>query len=513
VSYYDQLAFASFPSLYLAAPVLTDQSNTGKFTLSANTLASVGQPIIYGHDSSLMVDSTHSVTISGNPFFEQNASFELVIYLLVKDDARIAAVSTDNGNGIFLTSSSVQLQLMLENTGLLVLEIPINNWAQKLHIVTRITDTQATLTVNGVSDYMLINDVLDDTAASTVIGSGLTANQAFLFDGLGSYSFKFEDKTSVINDPGSGHQLYAAEALNGKASYFAGYLAGETIDLGLQSFSYDASENFWVYSRHIEMQAETGGYFIVETNDPRVVVEYAIDAGAVESFSGRTIIAIASKTATLSFKITDDVSSAFRLTLRPILDTQLFAHSPANMVATGTPIFMDSSESIVNTPSGVGLRDSKYAGTWFSDEAGVLPQSVEIVFKPRETGTIFTSSDGTLDTATVTGFTMWLNGVQATDLSQVRWNQWNHVVLVKNGQLAAGFTLNDGLADIDYLVLAAYPSQLVQADVDGLYRALIGVDVLSVTDQPVQIVEGAFDNAEPFQTYSFNWAIVGADGT
>ncbi|MFY3742253.1 MAG: hypothetical protein HMLIMOIP_002722 [Candidatus Nitrosomirales archaeon] len=212
------------------------------------------------------------------------------------------------------------------------------------------------------------------------------------------------------------------------------------------------------------------------------------------------------------------------ITIDGISNGDVLYETPADLELTGLALYKASDESIVNCPDGVKLTDAAYKGTWIvSDVMPSPPETVEIVFKPQddtETTIIFSSTDGSASygpTGSIVGYTCYLNGTLVTDLSDLKYGQWNHLVLIDSTPSATEFYLNsdDGLpsgTDITYMLLTAYPETLDEPEIVTLYKILLGTDLLSQSES-ASINEGVFPGGQSFNSYSYTWAILGAGGT
>jgi hypothetical protein len=521
MSLYDQLAFASKPNFYLAAPSTTDQSTAGVYTMSSNTLALGGQPIIRGHEKSFQVDGTANATIDENPVFKIGVTTEMLI-LAAQPSDNTAIVLADNGSGIWLTPYSVMLSLAYnknESIQSLTGEVPIVSWNKKLHIVVTIGDNQATFTVNGVSQTLSLDGTLDQNITETQIGAGFPTDYYFLLDGLGVYTRKLYSKEQAINDPSFGHNIYAASIYGGTSTNFDSFDQIEKLEVEINDLTFVSQ--FMLDSYLFSYRVPSGtSYVTVEINDDSLAVDWDINNGEVSTFTKKLVVPIILIGGSIiTFRIAN-MRPDFKATIRSIRSADIVQSTPALLLTTGQPIFPETVEdSIVNVPHGVDMSYASWEGTWLTSDRADLqvpPQSVELIFRVEEDGVIFASDDGTVSTTAQSGYDMWLNGEPVADLTGLLMNQWNHLVLVKTGATAPSFTLNtDGSSmptAIHYLLMASYFQELDNTAVANLYKVAIGADDITVNEEPLELIEGSFDNGQPFQLFGNTWAIVGTGG-
>lgn len=522
MSLYDQLAFASKPNFYLAAPITTDQSNSGVYTISSNSMALGGQPIIRGHNKAFKVNATANAVIDGNPIFKAGVTTEFVV-LAERTEENTALVLADNGSGIWLTPYSVMLSLTYnknESIQSLACAIPIVNWNRKLHIVVTIGVNQASLTVNGESETISLDGILDSAITETVIGAVFPTDYSFLLDGLGIYTRKLYSKNVAIDDQSIGHNIYAARVYAGTSTNFNTFDQVEKIEIGTSSLSFTSQFMRDAYTFHYRVPNSTN-YVSIEVNDDTMSIDWDLNNGQIGTFTKKLVVPITLIGGSIiTFRLGNTPRSDFKAVIRSIRSADIVQSTPALLLATGQPIFTDNIEdSIVNVPAGVDMTYASWAGTWLTSDRADLqvpPQSIELIFRPEEDGVIFASSDGSVSTTAQSGYDMWLNGVPVTDLTNILMNQWNHLVLVKTSATATTFTLNtDGSSSptaMQYLLLTSYFQELDDSDVANLYKVSIGADDITVDEVPVEIIEGSFDNGQPFQTFGNTWAIVGTGG-
>lgn len=521
MSLYDQLAFASKPNLYLAAPVTTDQSNSSVYTFSSNTLALGGQPIIKGHEKSFKIEAAATATIADNPIFKTGVTTEFVV-LAARPVENTAVLLADNGSGVWLTPYSVMLSLTYNKNGSiqsLTGEVPIAEWNKKLHVLVTIGQNQATLTVNGFSQTISLDGLLDSSITEVVIGAGFPTDYYFLFDGLGIYTRKLYSKEAAIDDSSLGHNIYSASIYAGTSTNFSTFDQIEKLEVGIEDLNF--TSQFMLDSYFFNYRVPNGANYVsIEVNDDSLAIDWDINSGEIGTFTKKLVVPIFLVTGSIiTFRISN-MRADFKAVIRSIRSADIVQSTPALLMTTGQPIFPEQVEdSIVNVPQGVDMSYASWAGTWLTSDRADLqvpPQSVELIFRPEEDGVIFASSEGTIGTVTQSGYDMWLNGIPVADLNDVLMNQWNHLVLVKTAAISTEFTLNtDGSSNptaMHYLLLTSYFQELDDAAVANLYKVAIGADDITVADAPIELIEGSFDSGQPFQLFGNTWAIVGTGG-
>lgn len=521
---YDKVALSNAPQLYLSAPEITDKSGAGLFVLSNNNLTPAGQPIIFGNTASFVMDDTKTVDITGNPlFFNDTASFECVVFAGRPVEDIPIIIDDDSQNALYITPDGFTIKLFFDNalsTYAQIATVSIKDWSKKFYVVLTISSTQATLSINGESVILSYQDTIINSTNLT-LGGGST-DYSYLIDGIGFYNNTITNKARYINDPLPSHSNYAASKYNGKTTRFDGYTAGKSTTFTLNDFLYDNGIYTLIYySAYIQDGLD---YLIVRTNDERVTVSYDIDLDDAGEFNEYLLVGTVSDT-TLRFMVNDvDVESDFILTIQPVANGDIFYETPADLILSGLALYGSVDESIVNTPDGTKLPGAAYLGTWvYSDVITATPQTVEIVFKPIDSGSdtvVFASSDGSASfgpTGAITGFTAYLNGQLVTDFTDLKYDQWNHLVLVDSGAAATEFYLNstDGLGSddtISYMLLTAYPEDLTADDAEFLYNIVAGLNKLTASES-ASISEGTFPGGSGFNAYSYPWAILGAGGS
>lgn len=531
MSLYDQLAFSTKLDFYLSSPLTTDQSNgTQSFSISA-TLD--GQPIIYGHSSSFIVTDSTNITFTSNPgIFVSGKTLEFVAYLDKPSDEYALFLDSDNGNGIFIGPTYIKLKLYFNIDGTTVpisSEIPIYQWSKKFYFVLSFSDYQASLKVNDFTTFVQYSGTPISTITNCVITAPTSAH--FLIDGIGIYSNTKEDKQQSLNDPGTGHKLYSSMKYAGLTTFFDGYTASFTSRISSLDFVFSELNSTINYIFQIPTSMFAYEALIVKCSDSSLSISYTLDQLTPSSFTDKAYIdmSIANLAPNdyIAFNVVYDRSaSPFYIDIIGINNGDIVFNTPANLALTGQAIYTGfQEESLVNCTDGVLLNQGWYSGTW---DTGItfpnVPQSIEIVFKPNDISTktyVYSSSDGTVSygpSSSITGFTAYLNGVNVANLNSIKPNQWNHLVLTKSSTSDTGFYLNYSSSDhspqyISYMFLTAYQAILTSDQVADLYNITAGIDIISISESPIPLIEGTFSNGLPYNLYSYSWAIVSGGGT
>lgn len=521
MSTYDQLSFASNPTLYLSAPDINDKSGAGAFTLANNNLIATGQPIIYGNAKSFYINDTNTVDVIGNPlFFGTNTSLEFVSVISKPTQDVPIVVDDNNMNGIFITPTGIVLRLFFETSSASYSKIAfvrVKDWDKKLHVIVTVSNTQSVLNVNGEYSYLQYTDSIIPSDNLT-IGGGYS-NYAYLIDGIGFYRGTSIDKSMVINDPGSGYEIYTGRKYGSTTTKFDNPVFAYSENFVLSDFSFSTEPDMYTLIYYVSRYGEATDYISVRSNDENVVVSYVLNLDTTGDFSNYLLLDDVD-TATLVFYVAaEDVQDDFKLTINAYSNGSITTNTPASLQLEGMALYDVGSESIVNYPNGTLLNQSTYTGTWIED----VPSTIEIVFKAIESTLdtiVFSSIDGQVSygpTGSISGYTTYLNGVLVADMSDVLLNQWNHLVLVYSSPTATEFYINsdDGLSSdqtIAYMLLTSYAQELDLNQVEQLYNILSGIDVISAQEPALSIIEGEFDNGLAFNYYSYAWSIIGAGG-
>lgn len=528
MSTYDQIAFGSRPRLYLSAPDITDKSGVGDFPLSNNNLSPTGQPIIFGSEFSFHMSDATTVDVIGNPvFFNDTATLECLIYAGRPTEDVPIIIDSDSQNALLITPDGITLKLFFENllsTYSQTATVPVKDWNKKLYIIVSITASQATLSVNNSSDILTYKDTIVPSSDIT-IGGGYSGYK-YLLDGVGFYSNTIRNKSLLIDDPMSGHTSYASRRHGGRTTKFDGYEKGIKQSFGLNSFTFSTNQdgNYYTFSYLVSQIHQGIDYIIVRVNDERVVVSYDIDFDDPGQFTEYLLVGSVNESNLRFIVNADSVDNDFILSIETIYNGDISYESPAQLELIGLALYGPPTESIVNTPDGTKLPEAAYTGTWILDDNFPdTPGTIEIVFKPIDEGIdtyVFVSTDGSVSygpTGAITGYTAYLNGQSVSDLSDIRYDQWNHLVLTDASASSTEFYLNsdDGLSStttISYMFLTGYPSVLNSAAIETLYEIVSGIDLLSV-NETATVVEGSFPGVQGFNAYSYAWAILGAGGS
>lgn len=527
MSTYDKIAFGSRPTLYLSAPEITDKSGTSDFALTDNDLSPIGQPIIFGSEFSFNITDSTTVDVTGNPiFFNDTATFECVIYAGRPTESVPILIDDDSKNAILITPTGITLKLFFESLTSVYSKtatVRIKDWNKKLYIVVTITASQATLQVNGISEILSYQDTIVNSTDIT-IGGGYT-DYFYLLDGVGFYSKTIQNKFNFIDDPNSGYSSYAMLRHNGKTTKFDGYQRGVKQVFGLDKFNFSRTNGDQYVLSYSVSQVQSGiDYIIVRVNDERTPVSYDIDFADFGEFTEYLLVGSVNDSHLRFIVDANLVDNDFSITIETIYDGDIFSKTPAELELAGLALYSEPAESIVNFPDGVKLAEATYTGTWvFGPEIEDTPASIEIVFRPVDEGIrtyVFSSTDGSASfgpSGSITGYDAYLNGVSVADLSDIRYNQWNHLVLTTDVASSTEFYLNsdDGLSTdttISYMLLTSYPLVLDLTSIVMLYQIISGMDLLSISET-MAISEGTFSGGQAFNAYSYAWSIVGAGGS
>jgi hypothetical protein len=524
MSTYDKIAFTSRPTLYLSTPDTIDKSGTGAFSLSSNNLSVTGQPIIFGSELSFVMSSTTTVDVVGNPiFFNDTATFECVIFASRPTQDVSILIDDDSQNSLLLTPDGVTLKLYFES--LLskysrTTTVKVKDWNKKLYIVVSITSTQATLSVNGIGNILTYQDTIVNSSNVT-IGGGY-AGYKYLIDGIAFYKKTIQNKINIIDDPYSGYSNYATRSNSGRVTNFKGYQRGikQTIALDKAAFVKSLNGDQYIFSYLVTKIKQGLDYIIVRASDERITVSYDIDFDQSGQFTEYLLVSSVDDSNIRFIVNAADVESDFTISIETIYNGDILYETPADLELIGQALYSERSESIVNVPDGTKLPEATYVGTWILESS---PKTIEIVFKPIDEGVdtyVFFSTDGFASygpTGAISGYTAYLNGENVSDLTNIRYDQWNHLVLTHATPTATDFYLNsdDGLAPtttISYMLLTAYPTVLGSNTITILYSILSGIDLLTASEEVV-ITEGMFSGGQGFNAYSYAWAILGAGGS
>jgi hypothetical protein len=520
MSNYDHAALLTRPTFYLSAPETTDKSGAALYDFTDNDLSAAGQPIIYKNTASFVMSDATNADIDGNPiFFNSTASFECVIVAKRPTEQVPILIDSDGMNALYIDPNGITVKLFFDNatsTYAKVATVRIKNWNVKMYVSLSISSTQAVISVNGQASILSYTDAI--VVSSTItIGGGYTG-YSYLIDGVGFYNTTATNKISLIDDPASHHAQFSGNKHDGLTTLFDGYRSGYKQTFELKDFRY--SNDTFILSYYVNAVDEGIDYLSVTTNDESVTVSYDVDMDDFGEFTEYLLLGSISESTIRFILEADQVDSDFQLIIEGVYNGDVLDATPASLVLDGLALYSNPSESIVNYPDGVLLPGSSYTGTWLD----AIPSSIEIVFKPTETTAetyVVSSTDGGVssgDTGGVTGYTTYLNGATTTDMSEVKYNQWNHLVVTLAEPEATEFYLNsdDGIANeevISYMSLTAYPNVLTGADAEELYNIFCGTDGINISDTLSTVSEGTFGTGDAFNYYSYAWAIVGAGGS
>lgn len=524
---YGQLALTTNPVLYLGSPTTTDQSGSLFYSLSSNTLSPTGQPIVYGADSSFLIDSAHTVTIDGNPIFINDiVSVEFVVLLSRPTDIVNILVDSDGQNSISADQNGFTIKLYFQSSLITYsksVSVLVSDWDKKHHVIVAYSDNRATLSVNDQIAEIRFDDPLIESS-SVIVGGGYSG-YSYLLDGLGFYTKNLENKTNFLDDPGSGYATYSGLVFDGHVTSLDGFISGYNALYTAKDFKFVANPDYYVITHIAAFGQPDPGYLIIRCNDKNAIVNCTIDNGVTQTFSDYLLVDI-SVSSTLHIQVpAGGFSKDTRINIISIYTADVLDKSPASLVLNGKALYPNDFEnSIVNNPSGVKLINSTYTGTWiYGQTTPDIPSSIELVFKPFDDSVktyVLNNSDGECSfgpAGQITNFTAYLNGVVVTDLTDIKLNQWNHLVLTIVSPAATSFYLNSSAGSaptttLSYMLLGAYQQVLTAQNVIDLFSVLCGTDKLSVVEPSIPIVEGVFDNGFGFNYYSFPWSIIGAGG-
>lgn len=524
---YTQLALSNNPSLYFAAPTTTDQSGTSTYALSSNTLSAAGQPIIYGSDSSFLVDSSHKVNINGNPIFvNSNVVMELMgVFRQPTDDVNIL-IDSSGQNALTVGPNGFTLKVYFQNSLLTYTKsaaVNIKQWDIKFHIQLLFSGTRAAISVNGELDEISFDTPMTESTAVT-LGGGYSG-YSFLLDGIGFYNKSITDKTKFINDPGTGYDRYSGIVFSGNTSVLDGFKRGYTTKYAATDFKFVSNPDYFILTHMASFAEQDPGYLIVRCNDETVQINCTIDNAAMITFTGYALIDITTNSI-LHIQIPkSNFNSNLTITIEAVYSGNVADKTPAKLALTGKALYpLNFDNSIVNYPLGVQLLHSTYTGTWlYGPTSPNIPKSIELVFKPLDSTVktyVLNNGDGECSFGPggqITNFTAYLNGSVVTNLTNIKMNQWNHLILTLASPTATTFYLNSAAGsipatDLTYMLLGSYQQVLSLQNVTALFSVLSGVDKISVTEPSIPIAEHIFDNGFGFNYYSFPWSIVGAGG-
>src|ERR1044072_6963177 len=454
MSNYDKIVFGDRPTLYLSAPDITDKSGTSNFSLSNNNLSVTGQPIIYGSEFSYLGDADKTVDVTGNPlFFNDTASLECVIYAGRPEEDVPIIIDDNSQNALLITSEGITLKLFFDNalsTYSQAASVRIKDWNKKLYIIVTITNNQATLSVNGKSAILTYVDTIVESS-NVIIGGGYTGYK-YLMDGLAFYTTTVKNKVALISDSETGYTNYIRK-IGGLGTKFQAYPSAYKESFTLEDFIFSEGEYTLIYL--VSCLQEGLDYITVRVNDERVPVYYDINLDDSGTFNEYLLLTTIDDSALRFVVDATAVESDFTLTIEAVCSSDLLYETPADLVLSGLALYGEPSDSIVNYFDGTKLPGAAYTGTWMlSDDFIDVPSTIELTFRPVESENdtvVFASSDGSATfgpTGGITGYTAYLNGQLVTDLADIRYDQWNHLVLLNSSAASTEFYLNsdDGLA-------------------------------------------------------------------
>lgn len=518
MSNYDLTAIASDPELYLSSSSSTDQSGKAIYVIT-NGSQNIGQPIIAGNSSALIIDSTHSIDIDANPiFFRSNCHMEFVAYFTQPTESVCIFGDDDAFNGLFVDPAGVELRFVDSNLSSRYVRIDIFDWPIKLHVTVSFDAESATLEVND--QRVQISYAPTDPTNVTETSIKSYGSYFYLIDGFGIYTNKFINKNNMINAKDFDYFSFTSKRYEAMGSFFSGYRLAELKTIEDNEFLLHP-DNYYVAAHiFIPQNEELFDYVTLECSDPTVEITYKLDNNSEVMFTDRESIIPAGKIFSIAFKIyPDQISKTFRLKIKAYYEGDISTATPAKLVLTGSAYYSESTDiKIVDCPQGHYLGGSHYGGTWYEDS----PNSIEIAFMPTDLTNetfVFSSSDGEISYGaggSISGFTAYLNGVLVTNLDDILINQWNHLVITKVSVSDTEFLLNNSQlggesANIRYLFINAYPSVLPESDIEQMYKIVTSSHKLRLVESLSPIVEGDAEYDSPFLLYSYAWSIISGD--
>lgn len=520
MSNYDLTAISSNPDFYLSSNATVDQSGRAIYTLT-NTATNTGQPIIVGNPSSWSVTSSNTIGLGSNPiFFRNDTSMEFVLRIERPTEAVCVFGDATPTNGLFVSDSGVELRFVDSGSVQKSVSIPLSIWPSKIHVVITFDSRFVGLQVNGVRAQ--VEYLPTDPGAVGAVTFKTSAARPYIIDGIGVYSLQFIPKHNMIDVTPFDYLGLVAHRYGSTGTRFDSYRPGARIKVNNAMFKQDPqSFDYYICTQTIPVTDEAYSSIIIENSDPYMAMLYRTNDSDWVEFVGRTAFVPSQEFYVLQLRIPQaDISNAFEISIDPIFDPNISTDTPASLLING-PFFNSGTHetALVNVPRGVELDGSSYAGTWDIDS----PRSIEIAFMPRDNSKtiVFESSEGSVSYGTggsISGYTAYLNGVPAVDLSAVRINQWNQLVLTIDAPVATGFYLNSdstraGAGNIAYAYLIGYQNKLTSEQIDDLYKIATSSHGIRVVETTPPITEGNVQSGSPFSLYTFAWAIVGGGGS
>jgi hypothetical protein len=522
---YDQLALSAFPTLYVASPLTTDQSNSSEYTLSNNSLSLTGQPIISGHLSSFYVNDTNTVDIGGDlGFFISESSLEFVMYCNQPQE-EFPLLMADSLSGIYVDQDGIIFRLHFQDTDGVVYAIDakcrVEQWSRKFHIILYFNSNDAQLLVNG-NQYKI--DYIHEPVIPTEFVLGTTEDNWVNIDGFSAFNRRSPDKSIYINDLNNGHAIYSTAILGGNYTMFDSFDIMSSRTYNKADFiKYDQDQYILTTTSPPETDSSPD-FVIIKININNTNVVYKTDLSSDwNPLNEPIVLDNSTPIKTISFIWTpNQIVSDISITIDYIRDGKIEEHSPAILELTGQALFFDTEDSMVNVPNGIRLIDSYYEGTWVVGNNVDIPLSIEILFKAetiQDDTYVFYSSDGHASfgpTGSISGYIAYLNGQLVTDLDDVLVGQIYHLVLIESTPAGDTFYLNfDGSSSssISYILLSSYQTELSENQILSLLNVLSGSDKLEFEETIDFLDEGTdIDTGIAYNPYSYAWSIVGAGG-
>lgn len=520
MSNYDRMAIADRPDLYFSSNSSTDQSGTGLYGLT-NGLANVGQPIIVGNPSSWRVSSTESLVVDANPiFFRAGTYLEFVLQMLQPVDTICIFGDASGFNGIFLNQAGAELRFVDADLVQRYVPLTFTKWPEKMYVLISFDEVNCTIRIND--QVAQIRYTATDPDSISSVSFKTSSGNTYYIDGVGVYSTGFQTKKDYINVLQLDYLNFINKTYSAVGSLFNGYRGLSRYKVYNNQFTQDPIDSdYYVHTMTFPLGSDEDFSSIsIESNYRSMSMYYLTNDVTWTAFTGHVSFTPSTDFFLLQIRVkAADVVKPFILDVCSIFDDKISTNSPARMTPNGGPLYPEEHTlSIVNFPDGVELYEISYEGVWTE----YVPNSIEMLFMPKSTGKtiVFENADGSVSCGTggsISGFTAYLNGVLVTDLSNVRVNQWNHLILTDAAPTAETFYLNSNSSRteeniIEYAFIASYPTVLSLSQSEQAYAIVGSFYKASIAENPSDITEGDLDSGSPFKAYTYAWAIVGGGG-
>ncbi len=520
MSTYDLMAISQKPDFYFSSNASGDQSGKNIYN-ETNGSTNIGQPIIVGNPSSWRISSTEDIALDANPiFFRKDTHFEFVIQKINTGDTVCIFGDTNSLNGIFIVPNGIQVRFIDSALIQKSATVTFQEWPEKIHIILSFDNLYCTLRANDKFAQISYAETDPDDIVS--VSFKTISNNTYYIDGIGVYSDTFGSKIDHIDSVEFDYIDFISKTYQAIGTNFSGSRGQEKNSVTSSDFLPDPIDvEKYIYTNTFTLSSDEDFSSIsIESNYPAMSMQYKTNDIGWTSFTGKTSFDPGSDFFVLQIRVkSEDVAKPFIINIFPMFDDRITTNTPAELTPNGGPFYPDKySLSIVNFPEGVELYNISYEGQWIE----YIPNSIELLFMPKTSNKtiIFYSSDGNISCGTggsVSGYTVYLNGSLVTDLSNVRINQWNHVVITDSSPSASTFYLNSNSSRteqsiVEYAFLSGYPSVLSAGVAAQQYSILSAYHKASASDDPTDIVEGELDSTSPFKIYTYAWAIVGGGG-